>query len=281
MGVGGLTQRKVTSAIGAVIDGVDLRQPLTPEAVRFIRQALLDHSVIFFRDQDLDTEQLRAFAKNLGRPVTTPFATAEVQKADPVTNGDLYASKHSTALWHTDTTYVPEPSAVTMLRAVRLPPVGGDTCWSSMYAAYDALSEPMRSMLDGLTAVHSVQPVMDLLGPEMAKDYQHNIELYGVQNIHPVIRVHPETGRKALYVNSAWVTRIVELTPAESRHVLDLLFEHIKSPDFTMRWRWSPNDLAVWDNRCVQHYAVPDYDSERVMQRTELAGDRPRGPAHA
>jgi taurine dioxygenase len=135
----------------------------------------------------------------------------------------------------------------------------------------------MRHMLDGLTAVHSVLPVMQLLGPEMAEDYQDNIRIHGMENIHPVIRLHPESGRKALYVNKAWVTRIVELEPAESDHILALLFEHIKSPDFTMRWRWSPNDLAIWDNRSVQHYAVPDYTSARVMQRVELAGDRPMG----
>jgi len=270
--------QKVTSAIGAVIDGVDLKQPLPPETAGAIRQAMLDHCVVFFPDQDLDTEQMRAFARSFGTPVTTPFTTPEMRKADPVTVGDLLPSKYSTAIWHTDTTYVLEPSMVTALRAVRLPPVGGDTCWSSMFAAYDALSEPMRDMLDGLTAVHSVLPVMELLGPEMARDYQENLEIHGVENIHPVIRVHPETGRKALYVNRAWTTRIVELTKAESDGLLPMLFEHIQRPDFCMRWRWSPNDLAVWDNRSVQHYAVPDYTSERVMQRVELAGDRPYGP---
>ena len=270
--------QRVTSAIGAVIEGVDLCKPLASETVRSIRQALLDHCVIFFRGQDLETEQMRAFVRNFGTPVTTPFTTKKMRESDPVTEGDLLQSKHSTAIWHTDTTYVRAPSMATALRAVRLPPVGGDTCWSSMFAAYDALSEPMRHMLDGLTAVHSVLPVMQLLGPEMAENYQDNIRIHGMGNIHPVIRLHPESGRKALYVNKAWVTRIVELEPAESDHILALLFEHIKSPDFTMRWRWSPNDLAIWDNRSVQHYAVPDYTSARVMQRVELAGDRPYGP---
>jgi taurine dioxygenase len=138
-------------------------------------------------------------------------------------------------------------------------------------------------MLDELTAVHSIVPVLQRMeGLTSASTRgEANQRTHGVEHAHPVVRVHPETGRKALFVNEGWTTRIVELSKAESAHVLALLFEHVKSPDFCMRWNWAPNDLALWDNRSVQHYAVPDYDGERVMQRVVLAGDRPYGPREA
>jgi len=273
-----ITVTPVTSAVGAVIEGVALCKPLRQSAVRLLRQALLDHGVIFFHDQPLNADEMRAFVSNFGSPIPEPFAAAGMEDRDTVTEGDLERTKFATAVWHSDTSYTPEPPMLTALRAVRLPPLGGDTCWSSMYAAYDALSEPLRTMLDGLSAVHSMAPVLQRMGSAIGQGYLFNEQVHGAQNTHPVIRIHPETGRKALFVNEGWTTRIVELTPAESAHVLAILFEHVKSPDFSMRWQWKPNDVALWDNRSVQHYAVPDYSSQRVMQRVVLAGDRPFGP---
>jgi len=272
-----LNLRRITSATGAVIEGASLRRPLAPETVRFVHQALLDHGVVFFHDQELNTEQMTAFVSNFGTPIPEPFMQTDAPR-EPVGEANMNGTKRATSVWHTDTTFVAEPPSLTALRAVRLPPIGGDTCWTSMYAAYDALSEPMRQMLDGLTAVHSMIPVLQRMGAAAQMRGETNKLVHGGEHVHPVIRVHPETGRKALFVNEGWTTRIVELAPAESAHVLALLFEHIKSPDFMMRWRWQPNDVALWDNRAVQHYAVPDYDSERVMQRCVLAGDRPQGP---
>jgi len=158
------------------------------------------------------------------------------------------------------------------LRAIELPPSGGDTCWGNMYAAYDALSAPLRKMLDGLHAEHTAFKVLPLMG------YTGDGLKNDLRTIHPVIRVHPETGRKALFVNELWTERIVDLEPAESAHVLALLFEHVKSPLFTVRWRWRVNDLALWDNRAFQHYAVRDYEARRVLQKSLVAGDRPYGP---
>ncbi|MGF7235260.1 MAG: TauD/TfdA dioxygenase family protein, partial [Frankia sp.] len=260
----------------ATISGVDLREALDPDTVRVIRQALLDHGVIFFHRQELSREQMRAFVTNFGAPIPEPFSPGD--QPDPIGEGDFQTTKRATSVWHADTTFIPDPPSLTALRAISLPPVGGDTCWGSMYAAYDALSAPLREFLDGLTAVHSVYPVMRRMGQAGQNHADHSAPIHGVENIHPVIRVHPETGRKALFVNEGWTTRIVELQPAESTHLLALLFEHVKSPDFTLRHRWAPNDLAMWDNRAVQHYAVPDYDTARVMQRVVLGGDRPRGP---
>jgi taurine dioxygenase len=272
-----IQQRRITSSIGAVIKGVDLREALAPETVSLLHRALLDHGVIFFHDQDLSDQQMKAFAANFGRPIPEPFAQAE-KPAEPVSQSNFGVTKRATSVWHTDTTFVTEPPSLTALRAVRPPEFGGDTCWASMHAAYDALSEPMRSMLDGLTAVHSMIPVLQRMGSLANGRARINERSNGVEHIHPVVRVHPETMRKALFVNEGWTTRIVELEPAESAHILALLFEHVKSPDFAMRWHWTANDLALWDNRAVQHYAVPDYSGERIMQRVVLAGDRPRGP---
>jgi taurine dioxygenase len=259
------------------MEGVDLREALAPGTVSSLRRALLDHGVIFFHNQDLNAAQMKAFAAQFGSPIPEPFAQAE-KDAEPVAQSNFGVTKRATCVWHTDTTFVTEPPSLTVLRAVRPPDFGGDTCWASMYAAYDTLSEPLRRMLDGLTAVHSMIPVLQRMGSLANGRAQLNERTHGVEHIHPVVRVHPETRRKALFVNEGWTTRIVELEPAESAQVLALLFEHVKSPDFAMRWHWTANDLALWDNRAVQHYAVPDYSGERIMQRVVLAGDRPYGP---
>lgn len=270
-----LALRRVTTSVGAVIEGVDLRSPLAPDAVDFIYQALLDHGVIFFRDQAIDTEQFWDFTRNFGMPQKEETTGTDHDRPEEVEIADMAPVRHSTAVWHADTTSLAKPPKATVLRAVQPTPYGGDTCWSSMYAAWEALSDPMRDMLDGLTAVHSIQPTFDRM-----KDYAHFFEakylpLHAPEQIHPVVVPHPETGRKALYVNESFTTRIVELTPTESASVLSMLFRHVEKPDFCMRWHWEANDIAFWDNRGVQHYAVPDYTSSRVMQRIVLAGDRP------
>jgi taurine dioxygenase len=275
---GSLQLRRVTTAVGAVIEGVDLREPLSAEAVRFVRQALQQHGVVFLRGQPLDAESLWAFAANFGRPHKEEATGSDADRPSDVVDADMRMARSSTAVWHSDTTFLARPPRATLLRAVRLPEFGGDTCWASMYAAYDALSEPMRAMLDKLTAVHSLSRFMARTG-EFGAHYARTLGAdHPADRVHPVVQVHPDSGRRALYVNEAWTSRIVELGPGESEAVLHGLFEHLKSPDFSMRWRWEPGDLAFWDNCGVQHYAVPDYAAERIMQRVVLAGDEPRGP---
>jgi taurine dioxygenase len=277
-----LAMSPVTATIGSVIEGVDLSAPLSSGEVAAIRAALLDRGVVFFRGQDLSSEQMHAFVSNFGAPVHIDYfgdpadgTQQQVAAPDEIITGNLTATRRGTAVWHSDITWIPEPPFATALRAASVPPVGGDTCWADMEAAYDALSEPMKRMLDGLTAVYSMQPTIDreqLLKQAMrVKGLPRQVE-----SIHPVVTVHPETGRKALFVNECTTVRIVELTPIESMQVLTALFMHIRTPDFQCRWRWSANDLAFWDNRSVQHYAVPDYDDARVMERIELAGAAPR-----
>jgi taurine dioxygenase len=264
---------------GAVVGGVDLGGPLSAETVARIRQALLDHGVIFFRGQDLSVEQFWEFMEHFGLPQKEESTGTDHDRPEDVMTGDLSYTRHATAVWHADTTSLAKPPIATALRAVEVPPFGGDTCWSSMHAAWDALSPPMKRMLEGLTAVHTV----DFTVTRMREYGDRFNEAYSAFNareqIHPVVLTHPETGRKALYVNESFVSRIVELEPLESASVLSFLFRHVERPDFAVRWKWTPNDIAFWDNRAVQHYAVPDYTATRLMQRIVLAGVKPGEPS--
>src|ERR1700712_1148392 len=270
----------LTVRIGAVIHGVDLTQPLAQNEVTEIRQALLDYGVIFFRNQAIDDDQMMAFTSNFAKPAPEPLASVKRGPDAPfVGTGDQGKVKHSTAIWHIDTTFVEQPPSLTILRAVKPRPCGGDTCWASMYAAYDALSEPIQKLVDGLTAVHSMAVVLERMGKEMAGNYTGNAQTYGAREfIHPLVHVHPETGRKALFYNEGWMTGIVGLSPIENERIVSLLREHVKSPEFMVRWKWEADDVAVWDNRSVQHFAVPDYEGERIMQRLVTEGWRPVGP---
>jgi len=270
--------RPLTTVIGAMIEAVNLGEPLSSETLAVVHQALLDRGVIFFRDQNVSVEQLWAFVRNFGTPQKEDSFGTDADQAADVQEADFSRTRRGTAAWHADSTFLEKPPKITLLRMVRGPAFGGDTCWANMVSAYEALSQPMRNMLDGLTAVHSVSRAVSRLGNYGDAFAAEFGKLHAPQQVHPVVQLHPETGRKALFVTESATTRIVELEPAESRHVLDLLFEHIKLPDFSMRWHWSPNDIALWDNRTVQHYAVPDYTTERVVHRIVVAGDRPYGP---
>jgi alpha-ketoglutarate-dependent taurine dioxygenase len=252
----------LTTAIGAEIRGVDLAE-LDDSTVDAIRKVWLEHCVVFFRDQSLTPKQQLALAERFGEVVPPPVDSG-VQQPEP---GVLVLDQVSpvgagTDRWHADSTFLPNPPMGAILYAVELPAVGGDTLFASMYAAYESLSEPLRTMLDGLTAVHSSRTVDEIMG----------VERIAQSTTHPVVRTHPETGRKALFVNGNWTTRIRELGLDESDHVLALLFDHVKSPMLQCRFRWTPGAVAFWDNRAVQHFASPDYDERRLMHRVLLAG---------
>jgi taurine dioxygenase len=266
----------ITPAVGAVVEGVDMRGPLDAETVKAVRAAWLDRGVLIFRGQDIDEAQLEAFVAQFGTPITEPSNPqyGADPKAPPVHGGDTgFVSKAVAERWHADATWLAEPPMATALRMVQIPDVGGDTCWTSAVAAYDALIEPMRAMLDKLTAMHWMIPSLEAMGMGPQSE--------DIQYVHPLVRVHPETGRKAIYVSEGWTRKIEELPPAQSVHLLNLIYDHVKQPAFSMRWRWSPGDVAFWDNRSVQHYAVPDYDRGRIIQRVVLAGDPPYGPRQA
>jgi taurine dioxygenase len=267
----------ITPTVGAIVHDIDLREPLDAGTVAELRLVLLAQGVIFFRGQDLTREQVARFMAYFGPLGTDPFSVAALAPPTPehsVHDMPTYGNARATAVWHMDSTLAPAPAAFLSLRALQLPPSGGgDTCWGSMYAAYDTLSEPVKAFVDGLHAEHSAYKTLPLLGGANTGYLQEEM-----RNVHPVVRVHPETGRKALFVNELWTEKIVGVSQHESDAILAMLWKHSASPEFTMRWRWNVNDLALWDNMAFQHYAVRDYTGNRVLQKAYVAGEKPIGP---
>jgi taurine dioxygenase len=271
--------RRVAGALGAEVLGVDLAHALDDDQVEALRSAWHEHLVLFFRGQDLTPAQFMAFAGHIGRPVEYPFVKGidgypeiiEVKKL-------AHETVNFGGIWHSDTTYLAEPPMASMLLARETPPFGGDTLFANMYLAYETLSEGMRRMLDGLRAVSSSAKA------DVSRTREDRIKSDGRTDgrqeyvaEHPVVRTHPETGRKALYVNVAHTVRFVDMAEAESAPLLGYLFEHQARPEHTCRFVWQPGSIALWDNRCTQHNPVNDYHGHRrVMHRITLAGDRPR-----
>lgn len=267
--------RKVAGALGAEIAGVDLRQALDEGVVASVRQAFLEHQVIFFRDQPLTPAQFLAFANALGRPVEYPFVKGiddfpviiEVKKL-------AHERTNFGGIWHSDTAYLEVPPKASMLLAREVPPYGGDTLFASQYLAYDTLSPGLQRLLDGLIAVNTSAKAdvsrtrEDRLRTDARQDAREAYEA-----AHPVVRVHPETGRKALYVNVAHTARFQGMTEEESTPLLNYLYQHQIRPEFTCRFRWEAGSLAFWDNRCTLHNPVNDYHGhQRLMHRITLAG---------
>ncbi len=269
----------LSPSIGAEISGVDLRDGLSPETVLRFRQALLKHGVIFFRDQNLSPGQQMTFAEYFGETVEYPFVLG--LKDYPLVVPILKLegeTRNFGGIWHSDTAYLPEPPMATILHAKVLPQVGGDTLFANMYAAYEALSDGMKAMLAPLKALNSsaTQAVSDTR-KDRIEDSGKDTSALQTEAFHPVIRTHPETGRKALYVNSAHSVRFDGMTEAESAPLLAYLFAHQVRAEFTCRFKWSPGAIAFWDNRCTQHYPVNDYDGhKRLLHRITLMGDVPR-----
>ena len=269
----------VSPAIGCDISGVDLAKPLSSATVGALRAALLDYGVIFIRDQDMSPAQQMRVAEAFGEPDEYPFV--EGLPGFPCVTPVLKRA-HETVnfggLWHSDTTYQPCPPMGTILHARTLPPLGGDTLFSSMVAAYDALSDGMKDMLSGLKAVNSAHKsrVSDTRSnriEESGKDLGGRI----MEAVHPVVRTHPESGKKALFINGAHTTRFEGMTEQESEGLLAFLFHHQVREEFTCRLRWTAGAVAFWDNRCTQHFPLNDYTGyERLLHRITLKGDVPR-----
>jgi taurine dioxygenase len=263
----------VTPACGGVVSGIDLTKPLDPHTVAELRKAWLDRGVLFFRNQDLSDQQLETFIGYFGKPITEPSNGSF--GADPsrpaVHGGDTAEYKAVAERWHADASWLAQPPTATALRMVQPPPLGGDTCWSNVTVAYEDLIKPLRDMLDQLSAVHWMAPSLAAMGVSAQNDE--------IQYTHPVVAVHPETGRKALFVSEGWTRGIADIPSAQSVHLLAMLYDHIRSPLYSMRWRWAAGDVALWDNRAVQHFAVPDYRSGRIIQRVVTEGWTPHGPA--
>jgi len=263
----------LAGALGAEISGIELAKPLEAGAIDEIRRAWLEHQVLFFRDQPLTVDEHKAFARRFGELHIHPVLQQMADQGHPeivVLESD--AKRPVVAdRWHSDVTFEREPPLGSILRAVAVPAAGGDTIWASMTAAYDALSEPMKRALDGLRASHSGAGFR-----KQATEGQTEALARNEMTLHPVIRTHPETGRKTIFVNSAFTKRIEGMKPAESAALLGFLFEHVTSPEFTCRFRWRKDSIAMWDNRCTQHRVVADnLTAYRRMERATLVGDRP------
>lgn len=248
--------KRLAGALGAEIHGPDIRNP-APDMVAALKHLLLEHQVIFLPDQAPNPDEHVAFARHFG-----PLEGHPNLQSDDDLPGELFQLKASQGgvadEWHTDLTFQEQPSIMSILHMVKCPEVGGDTMWSSLYAAYDELSEPMKAMCSGLTALHDALP--------------HNKP--EAMAIHPVVRRHPETGREALYVNEHFTRRIAEMRAEESDVLLRHLTGWVKNPRFTVRYNWTPGCIAIWDNRCTQHFVLNDFVGERVIQRATVSGDQ-------
>jgi taurine dioxygenase len=271
--------RPLSSAIGAEIFGVDLAEPLDEDTIREVRAALLEHVVIFFRDQKLAPQQLLALAKRFGEPAEYPFIQGlpECPLVLPIVK-EPHDRANFGGIWHSDTAYLERPALGTLLYALETPPAGGDTMFANMYLAYEALSDGMQRLLAGLRAVNVAgKPVTLKTREEMHSKRGTAADPEATSAVHPVVRTHPETGRKALYVNFAHTLRFEDMTEEESEPLLTYLFAHQIKPEFTCRFRWRPGSLAFWDNRASLHYPLNDYHGHRrVMHRVTLLGDRPQ-----
>lgn len=275
-----ITVTKLGSRIGARIDGVRLGGDLAPDVVGEIRQALLTHKVIFFRDQQhLDDQQQLAFGALLGTLVGHPAASVLAAKNAPVITP--INSEYGTAnRWHTDVTFAANYPAASILRAVTLPSYGGSTLWASTAAAYQDLPEPLKSLTENLWALHSNRydyvtiEAVDAMS-DAQRAFRQAFEKQDFQTEHPVVRVHPETGEPTLLAGD-FVRGFVGLDSYESSALLELLQRRITKPENTIRWNWASGDVAIWDNRATQHRAIDDYDGQpRLMRRVTLMGDVP------
>jgi taurine dioxygenase len=260
-------------SIGAEIGGVDLREPLDDATFAEIERAHLDYKVIFFRDQDLSSDQHLAFARRFGELEEHPFLPSADGRVEVVRFAKDAETVGVENIWHSDVSWREVPALGSVLRAREVPPVGGDTLFSDMTAAYEGLDDEVKRRIDGLSAVHDFTQSFGVgMPPERLAEMQTRFPAVE----HPVVRTHPRTGRRILYVNAIFTSHIVGMPREESDALLDFLFQQASIPEYQCRFRWQKNSIAFWDNRSVQHYAVNDYwPQPRVMERVAIVGDRP------
>ncbi len=277
-----ISVKPIAGALGAEVAGVDLSRPLSDSVIGEIRTALLENLVVFFHDQHLTPEQHLAFGHRFGALQIHDFVEAMPEYPEILeVRKEPEEKRNFGGGWHTDVSYLERPSLGSVLYALDVPDHGGDTMFANQYLAYEALSDGMKRMLDGMTAIHSARRPY---GPnaERAHDYGPSSMRFNFSETaqaeieHPVVRTHVETGKKALYVNRTFTLRFKDMTEAESAPLLDFLCQHAVRPEFTCRFRWRPNSIAFWDNRCVQHNAINDYHGQRrSMHRVTIEGERP------
>ncbi|AEM84595.1 TauD/TfdA dioxygenase family protein [Streptomyces violaceusniger] len=259
--------------IGAEIRGLDLSRPLEPALREELNRALLEWKVLFFRGQHLTPERQRGFARHWGELETNPLLAAGTSEDVVRFDKGSGATPTFENIWHTDVTFRTRPALGAVLQLREVPPVGGDTLWADMAAAYDNLPAEVKDRIDGATAVHDFIPgFARFYGPERLAPFQ---EMFPPVE-HPVVRTHPETGRRMLFVNTSFTTRITGMERAESDRLLSFLCRQAHVPEYQVRFHWQPGDIAFWDNRATQHYAVNDYaPHRRVAERVAIEGDQP------
>lgn len=271
----------IAGALGAEIHGVDVAQDLDDATIRDIRKALLDHGVIFFRDQNIDRDQHKAFTRRFGGIFIHPnYKGVSVDPEIVDISREPGDKKIVGEDWHADTTMVAEPPMGAILYAIEVPPYGGDTLFANQYLAYETLSEGLKRTLEGLRAVHTDRMVA---GPQAGMNAYRSTKVREDSDwretisLHPVVRTHPETGRKLLFVNRSYTVGFEGWTEAESRPLLEYLLEHGHRPEFTCRFRWAKGSIAFWDNRATKHLAIHDAGPfRRIMRRTQICGDAAR-----
>ena len=280
-----ITVRPLSYALGAEIQGVDLAKPLSNSEFDQIHRAFLEKGILLFRDQKITREQHIAFSRRFGelddhaslpRDRHPDYPELLLVTNIPEKDGKPSASKYTGQQWHSDLSFTPVPSLGSLLRGITIPPVGGDTMFTNMYMAYDALSDGMKKLLEGLHGIHTGSRKVDDLNSDREKE-QRKINPPIAQ---PVVRVHPETGERVLFVNPNFTSHIFELSRQESGHLLAMLYEHLANASFTCRFRWQPGSIAFWDNRATAHLVPTDIPDgfHRSMQRITIAGDVPVGP---
>lgn len=265
--------------IGAQITGADLTRPLSDNQFEQLYHAVLRHHVVFLRDQAITPQQQRALAQRFGELHIHPVYP-HAEGVDEIIVLDTHNDNPpDNDNWHTDVTFIQTPPAGAILAAKELPSTGGDTLWASGIAAYEALSVPFRQLLSGLRAEHDFRksfPEYKYRKTEAEHQRWREAVAKNPPLLHPVVRTHPVSGKQALFVNEGFTTRIVDVSEKESEALLGFLFAHITKPEFQVRWRWQPNDIAIWDNRVTQHYANADYlPQRRIMYRATILGDIP------
>jgi taurine dioxygenase len=278
-----VTVERWAGPCGAVIGGVDLARDLEDGVIAEIRRALLDHGVVFFREQSLSPAEQVELSRRFGPYSPVPFVqpipehpeVIAVVREPEEAQGFAFGG-----IWHSDFSILPEPPMGSILHALEVPPYGGDTLWANQYLAYRTLSKGMRSMLASLSGVHSAvnaySPKMQAIHDQFVGMTVQTSEDANRTQEHPVVRVHGETGHKALYVNQQYTIGLAGFAPHEAKPLLDLLYAHSTQPSFTCRWRWQAGDVAFWDNRCVQHMVMADVSGHRrYMHRTTVAGESP------
>jgi taurine dioxygenase len=277
-----LSVNRIAGALGAEISGVDLSQPLDDGVIAEIRRALVDNLVIFFRDQHLTPEQHLAFGRRFGALQVHDFVDGMDDNREIIeVRKEEYEMRNFGGGWHSDVSYLERPALGSVLYAREVPDAGGDTMFANQYLAYETLSDGMKQLLGGMRAMHSARRSYGLNAPRRIDEGRTSMGIHFTENAHaeidhPVVRTHVESGRKCLYVHGGFTTRFQDMTEEESAPLLHYLYRHAVRPEFTCRFRWEKNSIAFWDNRCVQHNAINDYQGKRrVMNRVTIEGERP------